>query len=424
MSHAELIRHPGLPALVITPQPHASSISVVLLVRAGSRDDPPHREGMAHLVEHMVFQGTRRRPAPHQVVAALDRVGGELNAETDRECTSYYVQLPPAHLELAVDSLADLVEAPLFLEQALTKEKRVVREEIAQFLDTPEDFVQELLRRGLWGEHPLAHCELGDEDSVARIKTRHLRQFLADHYRPEQMVLSVAGATTPEAVLAAARQVPWPAAGGSAPPPRPVPTVPPGQQLQENEDTEETHLALAFPALPLGDPDVPALILLNAMLGGCMTSRLFQEVREKRGLAYDVDSELDLLSDGGLWSVSTGVRPERAAEALRVIGHQLGLLAQGRFEQEELDHARGHSLGTSLLWFEHHRNLADWQARHLLLQGQLGDAARRQRELEAVDLAQAREVAQRLLDPARLVLAVVGPDDDLPALHRALLGCW
>lgn len=424
MSSPVCLQLPGRPTLLVSPQPHASSVSVLLVVRAGSREDPPGREGMAHLLEHMVFQGTRRRPAPLEVVAALDRVGGELNAETDRECTTYSVQVPPEALELAVAGLADLVEAPLLRANDLAKERLVIEEEIAQYEDAPEDLVQELLRQAAWGTHPLAHCELGSQETVGAIQVRHLREFLQQRYRAERMVLSVAGRTTPEAVARAAGSVPWPGAASRSDGRPPAPHVPARQNLLDEQDTEETHIALAVPALPLGDPDVPALLLLNDLLGGSMTSRLFQEVREKRGLAYDIESELDLLSDTGLWSVSTGVRPERGAEALRVIGHTLGQLARGRIEQDELDHARGHFLGASMIYLEHHRNLAEWQARYLLLQGAVPDAETRRRALQAVTLEQARALAARLLTPQRLILSVVGPQTSIDPLRRALLSCW
>ncbi|MBM4318444.1 MAG: insulinase family protein, partial [Deltaproteobacteria bacterium] len=339
-------------------------------------------------------------------------------------------------LELAVASLADLVESPLLRASDLLKERMVIAEEIAQYEDAPEDFVQELLRQAAWGEHPLAHCELGSLESVDAIQVRHLRSFCAQHYRLPQMVLAVGGQSNPELVARTAASISWPSGGqgggqeggrtgrdGQRARRQPVPG-PVRLCLLDEQDTEETHIALAVPALPLGHPEVPALMLLNDLLGGCMTSRLFQEVREKRGLAYDIESELDLLSDAGLWTVYTGVRPERAAQALRVIGRELGQVAQGKFTQDELDHARGHLLGASMLYLEHHRNLVEWQARHLLLQGAVPDIEARRRRLQEVSLAEARELAARLLDPQRLILTVVGPQTSIDPLRRALLSCW
>ena len=422
VSRPSLLQVPGLPTLVVSHLPQARSISLLLLVRVGSRDDPPGLEGMAHLLEHMLFQGTRRHPGAREVVTALDRVGGDLNAETDRECTGLAAQVPAGHLELAVASLADLVEAPLLRSRDLAKERQVVKEEIAVYEDSPEDFVHDLLRRAAWSSHPLSHTELGDEESVSRIHTVQLRSFLHRHYVVESMVLSVAGRTEARAVLDAARRVPWPR--GSAVPRSQAPPGPQAEALLDEQDTEETHIALAVPALPLSHPKRSALLLLNDLLGGSMTSRLFQELREVRGLVYDIESELDLLSDCGLWTVSTSVRPERAAEALRLVGYELGRLARGQIRDDELEHIRGHHLGAVELYLESPLNLAEIQGRTWFLEGRLLDEEAQRQEVEAVTLEEMRSLAGRLLLPERVSLALVGPDHPIEAMGRALSSCW
>jgi len=394
----------------------------VLVARVGSRCDPRGKEGMAHLLEHMVFQGTRRRPDPMSIVAAVDRVGGDLNAHTDRECTTFSAHVPAGNLRLAVEVLADLVCSPLLRGSDLRKEREVVHDEIAVYEDSPEELVEDLLRLQAWQRHPLAHTELGSAGSLEAITARDLKAFAARHLGWGRMALAVAGAATPEEVLAAAEAVSWPE-GGAVPAHTP-PAAPSGGLICDRQETEEIHLALAVQAPRQRHPDLAPLLLANDLLGGSMVSRLFHELRERRGLVYGVDSEIDALTDSGLWTVATSVRPRHAGEALRAIGHELGRLAAGDLADADLQHARGHLIGAGELSLEAPLHMADWQARTLCLQGKVPDLAKRRRRYEAVSLAAVHGSCATYLSSANPVLALVGPVETPEALERALLGGW
>lgn len=422
MSTLTPLRRPGLPALVVTPIPGARSVGVVLVVRVGSRSDPEGMAGMAHLLEHMVFQGTRLRPDPMSIVAALDRVGGDLNAHTDRECTTFSAHVPVGHLRLAIEVIADLATGALLRASDLRKEREVVHDEIAVYEDSPEELVQDMLRADAWQGHPLAHTELGSVESLERITARDLRAFMRQHFGWDRMVLGVAGCTTQEEVLQAAAAVPWPTGG---PPQQQAPPGPVVRGLRcEQQDTEEVHLALAVRSPPQQHPDLAPLLLANDLLGGSMVSRLFHELREARGLVYGVDSEIEALTDAGLWSVSTSVRPRHAAEALRAVGHELRRLAAGDVGPDDLEHARGHLIGSGELALEPPQHMADWQARTLCLQGRIPDIPQRRAKYEAVTLEGLHKACATYLDPSRCSLALVGPVGSSQAMERALLGGW
>ncbi len=416
----EVFRGPGLPTVVVTRLDHAMSVAMTLVVRAGSRDDPPGQEGMAHLLEHMVFQGTRRRPSALAVVSGVDRFGGELNAHTDRECTTFHAHVPAQRAPEALQVLVELVSEPLLRREDLDKERGVVAEEISVYEDAPDDYVHDLLREAAWKGHPLAHSELGSLESIQGVRAKDLRGFLHTNYTKDRMVLSVAGAVDPTGLMEEVASRKWPGIAQAA---RADHRVPPrvdrGRVVTDYQETEETHVALGFPIGGIRDPDLPTLLLLEDLLGGSMTSRLFQTLRERWGLVYDVETELDLLSDTGLLTISTGVQPEQAARAMRLLAFELKALAEGRVTDRELEHAKGHYLGSMLLQLEHPVNLSEWQARYLSLAGQTANLDIRAARVRAVTREDLARVAEAVLSPDRVSMAIIGPHRDFGNLQRA-----
>ncbi len=395
--------------VLTTPLPHTHSVSISFYVGTGSRYERPDEAGISHFVEHMLFKGSAKRPTAKEIAEAIDSVGGILNGGTDREYTVYYIKVARPHVRLALDLLSDLVRNPLMDAGELEKERRVVLEELAMVEDSPAQLADLLLDSILWPDNPLGRDVAGTPESVAGITRDEMLDYLRRQYVPNNMVISIAGAISHEEVLAPVEAAlrDWP--GGQPTPWQPVSCLGSQRWALRHKPTEQAHISLAAPGLPLNHPDRYALSFLSVILGEGMSSRLFMELREKRGLVYDVHTYVSQFLDTGAFNIYTGVDPQKAVEALRVIIEEVARLHAHGPTEEELEKARELSKGRLLLRMEDTRNVSGWAGGQELLLGTVRSVEEAVAEMEAVTPADLRRLAKEILDPTRFYLAVVGP---------------
>jgi predicted Zn-dependent peptidase len=336
--------------VAVDPMPSSRSVAVGVWVDAGARDEPDHLTGVSHFLEHLVFKGTPTRSAT-DISRAVDRVGGDINAFTSKEYTSYYLRVPARHALDGIELLGDVVCAPALRHDELENERQVILEELAMDDDDPDDVLHRRFARQLFGAHPLGRDTAGQADTVAAISADDVHTFHAAHYVPGSTVVAVAGAVDVDDIVAAVEQA---FAGLPAGPGRAARSGPgqPSGDAAVDDDTEQVHLLLGGRGVARLDDDREALDVVNHVLGGGLSSRLFDEIRERRGLAYSVHSGLVSYVDCGAWSVYVGTMPAHLDEVRRIVAEQLGLLAEGGITDDELAIAVGYLTGAYELGLE------------------------------------------------------------------------
>ena len=389
--------------------PHTHSVSVSLYVGTGSRYERDEEAGLSHFLEHMLFKGTQKRPTAKEIAEAIDCVGGILNGGTDREYTVYYIKVARPHLELALDVLFDLVRRPLLHPDEVEKERQVVLEELAMVADSPPQLADLLLDSILWPDQPLGRDVAGTAESVAHISREMALNYLHRQYVPNNVVVALAGNVEHQGVVDAIWRAlgDWPAGAPSSW--FPASDGPGPRCAVRYKATEQAHVSLALRGLPLNHPDRYALSFLSVILGEGMSSRLFLELREKRGLVYDVHSYVSQFLDTGAFTVYTGVDPKNAVEALQVVLAELARLRDEGPSGEELTKARELSKGRLLLRMEDTRSVSGWIGGQELLLGTVRSVEQAVAEMEAVTLEDVRRLSRELLVGEQLHLAVVGP---------------
>jgi predicted Zn-dependent peptidase len=418
-THAEAIAKTILPngvRVVTEHMPTSRSVSIGFWVGVGARDEPAPLAGASHFLEHLLFKGTPDRSA-REIAESVDAVGGEMNAFTAKEHTAYYLRLPDQEFSFGLELLVDVMSAPAFRAHEVDAERHVILEEILMSHDEPDDRVYTALFEALFPGHPLGREVLGDDDTVLAMTPAQIADFFGEWYRPANLVVAVAGNATHDQVLHGVERYLADIPSGAAPEREP-PSAPPDPLAVERRPTEQAHVSQGWPALDYDDPDRYALAVANHVLGGGMSSRLFQEVREERGLAYSIFSSPTAFSDSGALSIYVGTAPTRLDEALRVIDGVVADLVASGVTGQELDVARGYLEGSLVLGLE------DSGSR----MGRLGSSETIRGEVISVDehVARIRAVTRddvaRVLDrvfSAERTLAAVGPfDADHPAFSR------
>jgi len=337
--------------LITESMPHVRSVAIGVWLRQGSRHERVEQTGISHFIEHMVFKGTRTRPV--EVIAAqVDSIGGHMDAFTTKEYAAFHLKVLDEHLPLAVDILGDIVTNPLFDPIELAKEKKVIFEEMGMVEDTPDDLVSELLAESFWPAHPLGRPILGTRRSVATFKRAELLAFFKSTYRPGNLVIAAAGHLDHQPTSELIRRH----FGALKPGGRQPATRPPAPAAKivarSKRELEQVHLCLAVPAFPHGHDDRFAAFILNTVLGGSMSSRLFQHVREKRGLVYSISSGLTAYSDTGMLSIYAGTSLDSVNEVLQLVILELRTLRDERLPADELRRAKDHLKGSLMLSLE------------------------------------------------------------------------
>jgi predicted Zn-dependent peptidase len=397
--------------IITESMPGSRSVAFGVWVGAGSRDEAEHQHGAAHYLEHLLFKGTAKRSA-FEVNAAIDAVGGEMNAFTSRETTCFYAHVLDADLPVAADVVLDVVTAALMRSRDVESERQVVLEEIAMHEDDPSDVAMEHFYGQVLADQALARPILGTQESIEALPAEEIRRFYTDHYRASAMVVAVAGsldhATVVALVRGAVEALGWP--GGVRPQPvRAAAEQPwlPGADLIVRRPTEQAHLVVGGPSLRRNDPDKYALAVCNAVLGGGMSSRLFTRVREELGLAYSVYSFAAPFADTGIFGVYAGTRLPKAAQAVAVIRAELARAAAEGFAAEEVERGKGSVRGSRILALEDPFARMSRLGQSELVVGELPTIDEIQHRIESVTRDDVVRVAERIL-PTATALTVVG----------------
>jgi predicted Zn-dependent peptidase len=408
--------------ILMAPIHSFQSVSIGAFVRIGSRYETEAEAGMSHLIEHMLFKGTKNRPTSKLIAEAIEGVGGVSNAYTGQEATVYYAKVASSQMSTAINLLTDLVKNPLFDPIELEKERLIIGEEINMVYDMPDSWVNILVDQLLWPGHPLGHNVAGTHQSLANINHPMLVDFFKRNYHPKNMLMTVGGAFEPEQVIAEITEMAgdWQPAG--------VPAFAPAPQLQneprcaiEDRPIEQGHFCLALPALPRNHPQRYALSVLNTILGDGMSSRLFLSIREDKGLAYAVDSSVNFLQDTGSLMIYAGVDPDRAPEALQALLIELEHLRNEPAPQQELNKAKEYLKGRLVLGLEDSFSQASWVAYQTLFMNTVKSPAEVLAAYDAVTVEDVQAVAQKIINPATYNLAVVGPFGRGEALQRLII---
>lgn len=394
--------------------PGLETAAVGLYVDTGSRLEPQAAHGVAHMLEHMVFKGTRRRTA-RQIAEEIEAVGGQLNAYTGRDQTSFYARVLADDLPLGVDMIADLVTEPLFDVGELAREREVVLQELGQARDTPDDIIFDNLQEVAYPGQLLGRSILGTEESIQALSDTDMRDWLTGHYRGHSMVLAAAGKVDHAALVGMARERLGMIPAGA----RPVHEAARygGGEHRDERESEQTHVTLALPGVPALHDDYYPLMLFSTALGGGMSSRLFQAVREERGLVYSIYSYLAPFADTGLMTLYLGTGPETAGEAVHLTLDTL-LGAATDLAAAELDRAKAQLKASVFMGLESCAGLSEQLGRQLLIYNRVVPTAEIIERIDAVTLAEVSAAAQRMLTAGPLAMASVGPSVDVPAIDR------
>jgi predicted Zn-dependent peptidase len=330
--------------------PGMASTTVGIWVENGSRDEDPQENGISHFLEHLFFKGTTRRSAT-RIAEEIDAVGGILDAFTGKEYTCYYARVLTEHVALALDLLLDIFLCSRFSEDEIERERSVIYQEIAQVEDTPDEFIHDLFLLDFWRGHPLSHSVSGTAASVSRLQRSHLLRYLDRCYRPDRVFVAMAGGAGHETLVEQVGPALSALRGRAEMKPSVSPTACPGV-FPYQRNLEQTHLCLGLPCVSQVDPQWCAAYLLHTALGGGLSSRLFQEIRERRGLAYDVSSFLSTYRDTGYLGVYVATSAAWVPEVIEIIQRTLDHITREGISPEELSRAKGHAKGGLLLGLE------------------------------------------------------------------------
>lgn len=403
---------------------HVRSVAVGYWIGAGSRDEEPGEAGVTHFIEHLLFKGTERFSAL-EIAEIFDGLGGELNAATSREHTLVYARVPDHHLETALDVMSDMVFSPAFAE--LDAEREVVLEEIAMYEDAPQELVHDLIADAVFADHPLGRPVIGTAEVIEAIPREAIARYHGAMYIPSNIVVAAAGNMQHEQVVelvsrALERRG---AANGSSPNVRPpLVQAPPPRLRFQRKDTEQYHVCLGAPGISRSDRRRFAASLLDAILGGSASSRLFQEIREKRGMAYAVYSFVSQYTDTGQIGIYLGTREDNLGDALTIAAEQIDDIANRPVSARELERAKENLKGRLLLSMESTSARMNRLGKSLITDSELLSLDRLIAEIDAVEAESVSELAAALLAPERLSAACIGPSEErfVAALERVTPG--
>jgi predicted Zn-dependent peptidase len=390
--------------------PSVRSVALGFWIGAGSRDETEAKAGVSHFIEHLLFKGSGAYTA-QQIAEIFDGLGGELNAATSREHTMVYARVPDAHVQTALDVMTDMVFAPGFTD--LDSEREVVLEEIAMYEDTPQELVHDLFSQAVFGRHALGRPVIGTADVISSVTKRVLSTYHRQMYAGGNVVIAAAGNIEHNKfmrMLGRAQSQQRPPAGGPRIR-RPLVKAPPPDFRFAKKETEQYHVCLGAPGISRSDPRRFAASILDSILGGSASSRLFQEIREKRGMAYSVYSFASQYTDTGLVGIYVGTREENLGPCVEIAGEQLLDIAAGNLRPEEISRAKENLKGRIMLSMESTSNRMTRLGKSLITDTELLSFERIIAEIQAVEPEEVAELAGLLFTPEKLSISGIGPSE-------------
>ena len=399
--------------VVLENMPNSRSVSFGIWVKTGSRNERGSNNGISHFIEHMLFKGTERYSAK-DIADVFDGIGGNVNAFTSKEYTCYYAKVLDEHVPIAVDVLADMFLRSKLASDDLAKEKNVIIEEISMYEDTPDDIVHDMIAKAAYGDHPLGMPILGTEPNLTAMSSDDLRMYIETHYGSDAIVISAAGNIGKSMMELFERHF-----GGdamkrrpSAPEPTTAPVFSAGHEHLRKK-TEQNHICIAMPGCSQDDPLLYGMILLNNAIGGGMSSRLFQEVREKRGLAYSIYSYHTSHTDSGLFSIYAGTTPKQTAEVLELIQGVVADVRDNGITSEELRKGKEQMKGSLIIGLESTSSRMTRNGKNVLMQGRLFTLDDLIERIESVTMEDMRTLASRMFGGPCATAMVGGSDKPL-----------
>jgi predicted Zn-dependent peptidase len=406
--------------VVTAPMPQAKSVACFVMLAAGSRYETRDTNGIAHFSEHMFFKGTEKRPTARHIAGEIDSIGGEFNAFTGKEYTGYYVKCAAEHRDMALDVLVDMLRNSKFEAAEIEREKGVIVEEMNMYYDTPRDFLEGVYDELLYGDQPLGWDIIGTKETVRAATRETFLEYLDRWYRAPRMVAGLGGAVGDDPV-ARLDELLGDVRNGTGSAPAPVAWSQDAPQVKIHSKTsDQAHVRLGVHSYPIDHPDRYALSLLATVLGGGMSSRLFTEVRERRGLAYYVYGYNQGYTDAGTLFAQGGVDIDRIDEAVSTIVKEFGRIAAEPVEADELEKARNFAKGRLVLSLEDPKGTILFGLRGEVLEGRIREPDEVLAGFDAVTLDDIQRVAQDVISENRLNLAVIGPFQE-PARFEELL---
>jgi predicted Zn-dependent peptidase len=406
--------------VLTAPMPEAQSVSCFVMLAAGSRYETRNTNGIAHFAEHMFFKGTERRPTARQLAGEVDAIGGEFNAFTSKEYTGYFVKCAAEHRDVALDVLVDMVRNSKFESSEIEREKGVIVEEMNMYFDTPRDFIDGVYEELVYGDHPLGWDIIGRKETVQGASRQTFLDYLGQWYKPSRMVVGIGGRTG-EGLLDRLHELFGGLEDAPTGSPAPAPPLPDGPRVRvHTKASDQAHICLGVRSRPIVDPDRYVLMVLSTILGGGMSSRLFTEVRERRGLAYYVFATNHSYTDTGSLYAQAGVDIERIDEAVSTVAAELRKIAADAVPADELRKAKNFSKGRFVLQIESPHGLIMFGLRREVLEGRASEPEEVLAGVEAVTAEDVQRVAQELIDDQALRLAVIGPFDDAARFEQLL----
>lgn len=372
--------------------PHVETVTCGLWVDVGARHEPASINGISHVLEHMAFKGTERRTAL-QIAESIEAVGGYLNAYTSREATAYHSRILKDNLPLAIDILADILQNSTFDPVEFSREQSVIIQEIGQTYDTPDDIIFDYFQETCFPDQPMGRAILGTTDIILSLTPTQVKSYMQNHYGAHQMVFAAAGKLEHQEIVDLVTEK-----FASLPGDRPkeaVPAVYKGGTFHQTRDLEQTHVVLGFEGLPFGHPDYYAASVLSTILGGGMSSRLFQEVREKRGLVYSIYSFTSSYQDAGIFGIYAGTNPQQVSELLPVVHEELNRFS-ATVETSEINRAKAQLKAGLMMSLESTTSRCEQLANHMLIYGRPIPPSEILQKVDAVTMDHVTSLAKRL----------------------------
>ena len=403
------------------PIPSAKSVLADVFVKTGSRQETPSINGISHFLEHLFFKGSKKYPTAQALSHALDAIGASYNANTGKEHTQFYIKAAKKHLRFIFETLSDMLQHPVFAEDEIEREKGVIIEEINMYEDTPMRHVEDVLEEVMWPAHPLGRNIAGTREVIRKITKKNIVDYVQTFYQPKNMIVSIAGAYSDKSLDDLIRKY-WSGIVSKK--------VPAWQKVRETQtqpahkletkQTEQYHLAIGFRAYDFNHPSYVPSLVLATILGGGMSSRLFTEVRERRGLAYYVRAQSGNYQDTGNFLIQAGIRKESLLEALQLILKELQKIKNHKVEERELAKAKEYIKGTLTLSLEDSEALLGWYLEQIAFRKKILEPEQVFASIDRVTAADVQAVASDLFRNEKMNVAVIGAEKENAQLKKLL----